>query len=316
MLLAYSEKNKLFKVPPIVQTLDGVHAVTTTLIAISSTVVDIIGVVEERVKVTVGGLGMVGGARAFFVLPNLINNSAKAIRTNHLVVRIKNVARVILDAGALWAAAHEVLWGLKHVGVLAQEAITWTQVVNQALFPLQFVSLGIDLHDAAETESLKRQITTQKNHRTFCEFVVEHHRAIRKKLSLSKASRIDKKAQAILETFSESPKKAKMEAEQFRRVFEKRVSKRLALDLLNVVVKVVAVVSVAIMLFMPPNPAVWIVAGVSGVLTASITVLDLLLMSEDPFAKQQDLIYRIRKPVKKVFNECIIALERFRVAYR
>lgn len=319
---------ELFELPEVFHQVKAVHETAAAAVDIASsamTAVDTLtGKVSDSVKNVFGALGFVGGAGAIFTIPSLINNISKAIRASSLVERVKSAFRALLDGGALWNAANGILGGLQSVGVIAAKAISWTSIVNIALFPLQAISIALDTHQLVELREERNKLLsyirphglakyTISDLTRACKHVADNHESLRETLNLSEAADLGRRAQSLYDRLISSQEQVttKDDAIAFMKILRRRIHTKYNLEVAGLSAKVAGVVVAGVSLFVPPNPITWGIAGVFGIASLAIAGLGKLLLNDDPFSGPRDVWYsKLAHKIREGFGAMTDAAER------
>lgn len=301
---------------PIVFAKEVQEIVATIIDSASSfvtTIENITGRVYRAAQKVFATLGFLGGVGAVFSAASFVSNVTKAIHASSAADRIKTVFRAIVDGSDAWGGVNGLLWAFEAVGVIAQSALTWTPIVNAIFFPAQIVSIGLDLHDHAETAEMRNELLPMlraKDLTKACGYVAEHHYRIRKFCQLSKATELHQKAQTLFSRLTAGEEQARVDAAAFIQVLKTRVNTRYNLEVAALAAKVTTVASTAISLMMPLNAVSWCITAVSGIASTIIFGLQKLLLNKNPFAEPRDVWYeRAAQAVRHQFNNLTNAIE-------
>ena len=318
---------ELFEIPEVFQHVKAVHDTASVAVDIASSVMTAVdtltGKVSNSVKTVFGALGFVGGAGAIFTIPSLINNVSKALRASSVVERVKSAFRAVLDGGALWNAANGIIGGLKSVGVIAANALSWISIVNIALFPLQAITIGLDVDQLAELSEEKNKLLAKirpHGHASYsvrdlteaCSYVRENHKRLREILQLSEASELDRLAQRLYDRLVVGTEEvsARHDAVEFMKILKRRIHTKYNLEVAALSAKVAGVVAAGVSLFVPVNPVTWGIAGAFGIASLATAGIGAFLLNDDPFSGPADVWYsKFAHKIRQGFGVITDAIE-------
>lgn len=297
----------VFEVPKELKKSAVIHEKLGAVVEISQTFVETVDngftKVSDVVKRIFGALSFVGAAGLIFAIPSMISNITKAIANSHPIERAKNIGRAILDATAVWMSTNAILNGLQAVRVLSSSALSWTYIVNVALFPLQLIGIGIDSYELSETKSQKTELLARldvKDLTKSLNYVKKNHGDLAKFLGISKKCEIEKKAQAL--------KQDKQASEAFIQMLRRRVNTIYNLKVANLVIKVSALVVTGTLLFIP-NPISMGIAGVCGLAGLATFGVEKLLLPKDPFTQSDSWYGKTAEKARQLFGRVTDALD-------
>ncbi len=196
------------------------------------------------------------------------------------------------------------------------KAFAWTSLVNTILFPLQLISLGLDTHQLYETAKDKKEVLAQlklTDLTSSCEYVLKNHERLTGVFALSKKTKIDHKAQELLERLHAADNKetAKTDAEEFIKILRRRMHTKYNLEVAGIIMKVALVTLGALSLFILPNPVTLGIAGVFGAAGLVLFAAQKLVLNKDPFAKPSTVWYaQVAHKLRQSLNAITDAAER------
>ncbi|MBS0637491.1 MAG: hypothetical protein JSS12_08260 [Verrucomicrobia bacterium] len=259
-------------------------------------------------------LGFLGFAGATFSLVSFASNITKAVQTSSCAERVKNLFKAAVDVGDTWGAVNGFLWAFEAVNVISKNALSWTPFVSAILFPSQVISLGLDMHDHADTKEMRNQlmpILRAKDLTRACGYVVEHQQTVRKFLHFSKATELQKRAETLFNRLQAGELQAETDATAFIEVLKTRVNTKYNLEVAALATKVATVASTAVSIAMPLNVVSWGITAIGGIASTIIFGLQKLLLNKNPFSSPRDLWYeRAFHAVRLHFNQLTQAIER------
>lgn len=271
--------------------------------AIMQTVDRITGNVAEAAKRVFSAMGFFAAAGVVFAVPSLISNITKAVYTSDAVERVKSIGRALLDGSAIWGSVHGLLSGLKSVGVIAAKALSWTGIVNAVLFPLQFISLGLEAFELGEVRVEKKHILSKlslDDVQKSLQYVQENHATLRKQLVISKTQ--DLAARAL------NLKNDKEGAEEFIKLLRRRIHTKYNLKAASVIIKITTVGAGFASLIAPVAPATLAIAGVSGLAGLVHFGIEKLLLNKNPFSEAESWHQKLAQKVRNTFAKVTDAI--------
>lgn len=253
--------------------------------------------IPEGIGKTVGCAQVCTGIGGIFSVVQFFIDVSKAVYAKSLTSRIKNLARAVLDGGYILGAINSIVSGLKAVKVIAQDALPWTNIISKILFPLQFISLGLDLHQMSETsqahnEFLKntellssRDLKSRRiqNLTQAVSYVKENHKKIKSDFKLSKKVDLEGRANEILENLKNNQEISINKGEEFVNILRGHIKTKLNFQVANTALRIVGIVSAALAIATPPNPATLGLAAVTGLVGLAVFGLEKLMVTKNPF---------------------------------
>ncbi len=261
--------------------------------------------VSGAVKQVFGTLSFVGGLGLFFAVPSMVSNITKAVANSHPVERIKSIGRAVLDGVSVWMSTNAILNGLQSIKVIPASALSWTYVVNVALFPLQLIGIGIDSHELGELKAQRKEVLSRlsvKDLTRSLDYVKENHQELGKILAVSKKCKIAEHAEAV--------KTDKAKAEQFIKMLRTRMSTKYNLKVADLAIKVTTLFVSATMLFLPLNPVSMGFAGICGLAALTNFGVEKLMLTKDPLAQSDAWYSKVANKMRSVFNYVTDAIDR------
>lgn len=255
---------------------------------------NVAGKLPKPVDHALKGTSFYYGAMGLFAIKSLVTDIRDAIVASTVVDRVKSICRAVISGGNIAMAGNAILGGLKTVGVLAKNALPWTEIVNNVLFPLQALSLGLSVHDFSETATDRHEFLHNLNVQDLtatCQYVIKNKDRLRKALVLSKKTNLDFRADRIMQGIqsanAEERRLAKEEGEALVAILRRRVNTKFTLEVAGLVVKVAAVATAGISIFVPPNPVTLGIGAICAVASLAIYSLEKLLLqsNKDPFSE-------------------------------
>lgn len=262
---------------------------------------NVTGKLPKPVDQALKGTSFYYGAMGLFAIKSLVMDIRDAIVASNVVDRVKSICRAVISGGNIAMAANAILGGLKTVGVIAKNALPWTEIVNNVLFPLQALSLGLSVHDFTETANDHHEFLQNLNVKDLtssCQYVMKNKDRLRKVLVLSKKTNLDLRAERIMQGIqsvnAEERRIAKEEGDALVSILRRRVNTKFNLEVAGLVVKVAAVATAGISIVVPPNPVTMGIGAICAVASLALYSLEKLLLSsnKDPFAEPENVWYK------------------------
>lgn len=245
----------------------------------------------------VGCMQVYSGIAGIFAVPQFCLNIISALYAKNLARRITSFARAILDAGSIMGAINSVVSGLKAVKVIAQNAISWTDLISKILYPLQFISLALNTYELtttrkaraelfANTEILSKGETKSKRIEKLTHgllYIQNNHKAIRKGLSIAKRAEIDKKANECLVKIESQNKEAILKAEELICTLRLHATRKLSLQSASLAIRISGVMGTTLTLVTPPNPFTFGAVATAAILGLALNGLQAIMTPKNPF---------------------------------
>ncbi len=252
----------------------------------------------------IGATNFIDSFCGVFAIPNIFLSIYKACCTHSLIKRIQYVASAVVSTGTVASVITSTINGLRAVGVIAQNALPWAHIVSQALYPIQFVSLALDLYSLHRTSSLRSKVIAPltlnkklpiekriENLTSACTHVLKE-KHFSKILGFSKEAAIKARVEAIRNSLLTSEcSRALDEGESLMKMLKGRLQTKFVLHVAAVVVSVVSIILTGVLLFTAPPLAIIGVAIAVGSASGIIGFTEKLLLDDNPFRAPPDVWY-------------------------
>lgn len=295
-------QTELFRVPKWFDKAENIHdAVNTGATALRF--INFASDLSARIEMC----AFIGVGAAIFAIPNLIRSIHKTIVSNTAIDRITHAVKAFFSAGASLESITFCVDGLKSVGVIAQEACSWTLAIYQALYPLQFLSLAWGSYEMQGVARLRLQmkkniavskkqpLDTRVENLTHSFTYVRNTQDLRESLGISKSAGLDARmeqiAKKLLSENSVEKQKAVVEGEQLMKALKRRINTKLTLNILSTVAKIATIVVLGFLLFTTPTTPVFALVATVMSIALALLAAEKLFINKDPLSQPRDVWY-------------------------
>lgn len=213
--------------------------------------------VVHNISRTIGYIGVVD---VFFAGPRLITNITGLIANKSLDATIE----ATLELLNVLSLATEVLDVCKDIGYIAQSAHSWTNHMNYAFLPGQFISLKQSVEHAVEVVTIRQNVSLG--------YVYEHAEDIQHSLSLSKKCHLKERSRYLLELNKPD------ESQAFMTALHTRININCALAIIDTISTIASSILSTVSLLVPTTPLMVALYTATCVASIAYTMLEALLV--------------------------------------